>query len=139
MIRHSLSILLYSILLFAGKVSVAQTTTEKINKFLHEKMVDDQIPGLQQVVIRDNKIVLSEAMGMANVSFSVPVTKNTLFSINSIAKVFTGTAIMQLVEKGKIDIQKRKTTKANARYACIAATMAIGLGITLFHFSNLSF
>lgn len=68
---------------------------------------------------------------MANVSFSVPVTKNTWFSINSIAKVFTGTAIMQLVEKGKIDIQKRKTTKANARYACIAATTVIGLGITL--------
>lgn len=75
-------------------------------------MVEEQISGLQLVVIRDNKIVLSEAMGMANVSFSVPVTKNTLFSINSIAKVFTGTAIMQLVEKGKIGIQKRKTTKA---------------------------
>lgn len=106
MIRHSLAILLYSILLFAVKVSVAQTTIEKINKFLHEKMVDEQIPGLQVVVIRGNKIGLSEAMGMANVAFSVPVTKNTLFSINSIAKVFTGTAIMQLVEEGKTGIQK---------------------------------
>jgi len=105
MIRHSLAILLYSILLFAVKVSVAQTTIEKINKFLHEKMVDEQIPGLQVVVIRGNKIGLSEAMGMANVAFSVPVTKNTLFSINSIAKVFTGTAIMQLVEEGKTGIQ----------------------------------
>lgn len=106
MIKRSLSILLYSILLLAGKVSVAQTTTEKINTFLHEKMVDEQIPGLQVVVIRSNKIVLSEAMGIANVAFSVPVTKNTLFSINSIAKVFTGTAIMQLVEEGKIDIER---------------------------------
>jgi len=104
--RHSSSIFLYCILLLVGKTLAAQTNVEKINKFLHEKMVEEHIPGLQIVVIRDNKIVLSEAMGMASVEFSVPVSKNTIFSINSIAKVFTGTAIMQLVEEGKIDIEK---------------------------------
>lgn len=106
MIRHNLSLLLFCILSLVGKASVAQTNTEKINRFLHDKMVEERIPGLQLVVIRDNKIVLSEAMGLANVEFSVPATKNTIFSINSIAKVFTGTAIMQLVEEGKIDLDK---------------------------------
>jgi CubicO group peptidase (beta-lactamase class C family) len=103
---YSLSMFLYCILMLVGKTLVAQTDTEKINKFLHDKMVEEHIPGLQIVVIRDNKIVLSEAMGMANIEFSVPVTKNTLFSINSIAKVFTGTAVMHLVEEGKINIEK---------------------------------
>ena len=69
-------------------------------------MRKQKIPGLQVVVINDNKIVLSEAFGKSNVEFSVPATITTLFSINSIAKVFTGTAIMQFVEEGKIDIEK---------------------------------
>ena len=105
--RHSLSIFLYCILLLVGKTLVAQTDAEKINKFLHDKMAEEHIPGLQMVVVKNNEIVLSEAMGMANIEFSVPVTKNTLFSINSIAKVFTGTAVMQLVEEGKINIERR--------------------------------
>ena len=101
-----ISFIFCCILLLTKQVSIAQTNTEKVNKLLHEEMIAEQIPGLQLVVIKDNKIVLSEALGIANVQFSVPVTKGTTFSINSIAKVFTGTAIMQLVEEGMIDIEK---------------------------------
>ena len=104
--NQNLLILFFLALLAIGKTSDGQTTTEKVNHLLNRKMEEQHIPGLQLIVIRNNKIVLSETKGIANVEFSVPVTKNTLFSINSIAKVFTGTAIMQLVEQGKIDIDK---------------------------------
>lgn len=67
-------------------------------------MQERQIPGLQAVVIREGKIVLSTALGMADVAFGVPVKKHTLFSINSIAKAFTATSIMRLAEKGEIDL-----------------------------------
>ncbi len=83
---------------------VAQTTTEKVNQLLNEEMKEQKIPGIQLVVIKNKNIILSEAKGLADVEFSVPVTKNTLFSINSITKIFTGTAIMQLVEEGKINL-----------------------------------
>lgn len=105
-IEFTCSLVLFSILAFSSKVSRAQTTTEKVRAYLLEEMKKQNIPGLQIVVMSDNKIVLSDALGKANVEFSIPVTKGTLFSINSIAKVFTGTAIMQLVEEGKIDIDK---------------------------------
>lgn len=105
-IKLNCSLVLFSILLFSAKVSQAQTTIEKVRKYLLEEMKKQHIPGLQIVVMKDNKIILSDALGNANVEFSVPVTKSTIFSINSIAKVFTGTAIMQLVEEGKIDIDK---------------------------------
>ncbi|WP_420146587.1 serine hydrolase, partial [Spirosoma sp.] len=42
--------------------------------------------------------------GIANVQDSVPVTNQTVFAINSCTKAFTGVAIMQLVEAGKIDL-----------------------------------
>ena len=83
---------------------VAQTVTEKVNQLLNEEMKAQKIPGLQLVIIRNEKIIFSEAKGYANVDFSVPVTDTTIFSINSIAKVFTGTAIMQLVDEGKINL-----------------------------------
>jgi len=83
---------------------IAQTTIKKVNDLLTREMKEQKIPGLELVVIKDKKIVLSEAKGVANIEFSVPVTDTTIFSINSIAKVFTGTAIMQLVEKGKINL-----------------------------------
>ena len=84
----------------------AQTTTEKINQLLSKEMKEQKIPGVQLVVIKNNKITLSEAIGLASVEFSVPVTDSTIFSINSITKVFTGTAIMQLVNEGKINLNK---------------------------------
>jgi CubicO group peptidase (beta-lactamase class C family) len=60
------------------------------------------LAGLQLVVIKNSKIVLSETRGLADVEFSVSVTDSTIFSINSLTRVFTGTAIMQLIEQGKI-------------------------------------
>jgi CubicO group peptidase (beta-lactamase class C family) len=62
------------------------------------------IPGLQLVVIRHRQIILTRELGVASLEFKVPVNSGTLFSINSIAKVFTGTAVMQLVEQGKIKL-----------------------------------
>ncbi len=105
-IKLSSLLIVFSIFLFTAKISEAQTTAEKVKKYLLKEMKKRNIPGLQIVVIHYYKIVLSEALGNANVEFSVPTTKSTIFSINSIAKVFTGTAIMQLVEEGKIDIDK---------------------------------
>ncbi|UCJ08315.1 serine hydrolase [Chitinophaga pendula] len=67
------------------------------------------IPGMQVAVIKQGKIVHLSAYGMANVPFSVPVTTKTLFPINSSTKCFTGIAIMQLVEAGKIKLDDAAT------------------------------
>ena len=106
MIKLSSWILPFSILLFSNEFLHAQPTSDKVTAFLAKEMEKQKIPGLQIVVIHRNKIVFSEALGVANVEFSVPTTKATIFSINSIAKVFTSTGIMQLVEERKIDIEK---------------------------------
>jgi CubicO group peptidase (beta-lactamase class C family) len=74
--------------------------------FAQAQNLPKEIPGAQLVVIKHNKIVSSKTYGVANVEFNVPVTKGTIFSINSIAKIFTGTAIMQLAEAGRIDIEQ---------------------------------
>jgi CubicO group peptidase (beta-lactamase class C family) len=54
--------------------------------------------------VKDGKIVLSKSYGTADIQHSVPVTDKTVFPIYSCTKAFTGVAIMQLAEDGKVDL-----------------------------------
>ena len=63
-------------------------------------MKEQRIPGLQIAVIKDDRVILSETYGLANVESHVPATSTTLFPINSATKTFTGVAMMQLAEAG---------------------------------------
>ncbi|MBJ7313783.1 serine hydrolase [Rugamonas sp. CCM 8940] len=80
-------------------------TSQAVLEFIQSEMRERQIPGLQIVVIKNQKIVLSKALGIASLQYGVPVADNSVFSINSATKSFTGVAIMQLVELGKIELQ----------------------------------
>jgi CubicO group peptidase (beta-lactamase class C family) len=100
----SICILLLSGLFLTSASAQAQTYPVKVNTLLKAEMKARHIPGLQLVVIRHHQIILEDDLGLANVEFNIPVNSGTLFSINSIAKVFTGTAIMQLVEQGKLKL-----------------------------------
>lgn len=72
--------------------------------YVKTEMEERQIPGLQLVVIRDGKVVLSKALGTASLQHGERVSERSLFSINSATKSFTGVAIMQLAEMGKLDL-----------------------------------
>ncbi len=101
-----LIILLAPLLFLTNFDTSNQNTNEKVLKFLEKEMKEKGIPGLQVAVIKNNEIILSESLGLSNVPFSVKTTNNSIFSINSIAKIFASTAIMQLVEKDKLQIEQ---------------------------------
>ena len=82
----------------------AQNKTNVIEAIIKKEMSERRIPGLQIAVVQAGEIVINKSYGIANVQDSIPVTKNTIFAINSCTKVFTSVAIMQLVEDGKIDL-----------------------------------
>jgi CubicO group peptidase (beta-lactamase class C family) len=73
-------------------------------------MDERSIPGLQIAVVRSGRIELLDALGVANVEHQVPVTDRSVFSINSMAKAFTGIAVMQLVEAGQLDLSATLST-----------------------------
>lgn len=74
------------------------------DSFIKNKMQELSIPGMQVAVVQHGKIVFNQSFGIANLQDSIPVTSKSIFPINSCTKVFTGVAIMQLVEEGKIDL-----------------------------------
>jgi CubicO group peptidase (beta-lactamase class C family) len=59
------------------------------------------VPGVALGILADGQ-VRTRAFGVTNVDHPLPVTDDTLFQIGSISKTFTGTAIMRLVEQGRL-------------------------------------
>jgi len=65
-----------------------------------------QMPGLAYLAVKNDSVVISGAMGYANVKDKIPFTPQTRMIIASISKTIIATAIMQLVENGRIDINE---------------------------------
>ena len=77
---------------------------DEIDDFLRAEMLERKIPGLQLAVVKNGKIVKTASYGLANIQDGVAVDDDTVFTINSMTKAFTGVAIMQLVEQGKLKL-----------------------------------
>jgi CubicO group peptidase (beta-lactamase class C family) len=77
---------------------------DSIDIFVQKQMQKRRIPGLQLAIVRHGKIIKTGNYGWANVQDSIAVNDNTVFTINSITKAFTGIAILQLVEAGKLKL-----------------------------------
>lgn len=67
----------------------------------------DNLPGLTAIVIEDQEVLWSGAVGMSNVEQNVKAEASTLCSICSISKLFTSVAIMKLYDEGKLRLDDR--------------------------------
>lgn len=64
------------------------------------------IPGAVVAVVKDGQPLLVKGYGYSDVAKKTPVEPDTIFRPGSISKLFTWTAVMQLVGEGKIDLDK---------------------------------
>ena len=62
------------------------------------------IPGLSAAVVLDRELRWSAGYGRADVENNVPATASTVYRLGSIAKTITATAVLQLAEKNKLDL-----------------------------------
>jgi len=82
-------------------------------------------------VMVNGRVVYAEGFGMADREKGIPVQRGTLFNIGSISKVYAATAIMLLVDEGKVSLDKPVTDylpefrMADDRYKKITVRMAL--------------
>lgn len=73
-----------------------------IDVVVREQMSRRAIPGTQVAVVRGGQVVYEKAFGVADLETGTSVTRDTMFTLNSSTKSFTGVAVMQLVQDGKV-------------------------------------
>lgn len=76
-------------------------STDMIVRQLMEKQ---KIVGLSLAVIKNGQVVTNKGYGLANVELNVPVTAKTVIRLGSVSKQFFTTAVMKLMEEGKLSI-----------------------------------
>jgi len=79
---------------------------EKLSSIISAEMKRHKITGVSIAVNDDGKTVWSEGFGYSDKEERIAATPHTVYRIGSITKVFTATAIMQLVEHGLLDLDK---------------------------------
>jgi CubicO group peptidase (beta-lactamase class C family) len=86
-------------------------TTSDVEAFLDGlvplQLAREDIAGAVIVIVKNGNILFSKGYGYADLKGKVPVSPTaTLFRPGSISKTFAWTAVMQLVERGKIDLDR---------------------------------
>jgi CubicO group peptidase (beta-lactamase class C family) len=71
---------------------------------IREIMDSTPVSGMSVAVVKKNRIVYSQSFGLKNIEKNTPLTDDCLFRIASISKSFSATAVMKLVESGKISL-----------------------------------
>ncbi|RMD04381.1 class A beta-lactamase-related serine hydrolase [Clostridium autoethanogenum] len=90
-----------------GNINNTQDIKNFMNNYFSEKMKKYSVPGVSVVVVKDNKEMFKKGYGYSNLESKTPVDPDkTRFPAGSVSKLFTATAIMQLYEEGKIDLDK---------------------------------
>ncbi|HEX3078637.1 MAG TPA: serine hydrolase domain-containing protein [Lachnospiraceae bacterium] len=82
---------------FSDTLAVAQSKADYLTKYYG-------LTSVQYALVYDGKIVLSDQAGYGNVATKKKPSKDSIYGIGSISKVFTSVAIMQLVDEGKINL-----------------------------------
>jgi CubicO group peptidase (beta-lactamase class C family) len=101
---------LLPLLLLLSVTCVAQDgVSTKVDEYIGAEMMSQQIPGVSLAVIKNGEIVLARGYGLANVEHQVPVKPETIFQSGSMGNQFTATAVMMLVEEGKLSLDDKIT------------------------------
>lgn len=64
-----------------------------------------EVPGMVVGLLKDGRVIYSKALGVRRLGSDRPETTRSLFHMASVSKPFVATAVMQLVEKGKIRLE----------------------------------
>ena len=82
----------------------------ELRERLHQVVDKHELMGMAVLLLSDGEVLWQSNYGLANRATNKPVDKNTLFRVASISKTVTATAVMQLVEAGKLDLDQEAST-----------------------------
>ena len=77
---------------------------ERLASFIRHEMADKELPALSIALVDDQETVWARGFGYAVPEDSIPATAATVYRVGSVSKLFTDIGVMQLVERGALDL-----------------------------------
>ncbi|MEI9920210.1 MAG: serine hydrolase domain-containing protein [Bacteroidota bacterium] len=113
--KQALLLFVIAILVVSCKDHVAETpaettVTRKLNSYLTETVDRLKIAGLTVAITRNDSVIYTNAFGYRNIETKEPLTTGNIFHWASVSKTFVSTAIMQLWQQKKIDLDEKLIT-----------------------------
>lgn len=109
-IIRAFAVLTLGSILVCATLGLGQSSLDSsVNDYVKGEMERQHIPGLALLVTKNGSVVRAQGYGLANVELHVPVKPETIFQSGSVGKQFTATAVMMLVEEGKIGLDDSLT------------------------------
>lgn len=101
----------------------------RLETLIAHEMKDKALPAVSIALVDDQRIVWSKGFGYADPAAKQPATADTVYRVGSVSKLFTDIAVMQLVERGQVDLDAPVTTYLPS----FKPTNPFGTPITLRH------
>ena len=79
---------------------------EDVRRSIRARVGAERVPALSVAVAKDGRLIWEEAFGQADLERRVAATTETRFPIASVSKPLTATAVMVLVEQGKLSLER---------------------------------
>lgn len=90
-------------------LAAADPPADDVARLVRAEMQKQHIPGVALLVSRNGRPIRAEGYGLFNVELQVAVQPETIFQSGSVGKQFTATAVMMLVEAGKVGLEDSLT------------------------------
>ncbi|MCM3905960.1 MAG: beta-lactamase family protein [Pyrinomonadaceae bacterium] len=105
-LRIALFLLLHTPVYLAAQNQSTLTPDKvtKIEDLIRAEMSVSKIPGLSIAVVSDNQLRYANGFGLADLENSTLAKLVTVYRLGSLSKTITATAVMQLAEKSKLDL-----------------------------------
>ena len=75
-----------------------------LEPLIQHELADKQLPAISVALVDDQQIVWAQGFGYANPGAKIPATAGTIYRAGSVSKLFTDIGIMQLVERGELNL-----------------------------------
>ena len=94
----------------SASVASGQSPEAKARVYLEELWRESGTPAISVAILAKGRLVFSEAVGFADLEHLVPASPSTVFNLGSVSKGITAVAVLQLVERGAVDLDERIQT-----------------------------
>ncbi len=87
-------------------MDIKKRIIKDLDRIINEYVNEEFVPGLSVGVVYNNEVIYTKGFGVKNVDTKEPIDENSIFHMASVSKTFVATGIMQLVQQGKIHLDK---------------------------------